>query len=342
MLRAPEKTIVETFLERLGRAKSDSEETKRAYRSDLRAFFDYLRAKKLWSDESTPADLARCSGATIKRFIGSLQATRKNAPATLERKVCSIRSFFGYLFSEEIIDKNNAASIALPKKPKKTPNFLNYDEIGDLLDRKRADDDSYIAERDIAIVELFYASGLRASEMRDLSLEDIDLANRFVRAKGKGKKERLAPFGSKAAEALRRIMRHPGAPDQLGRALFLNRSKRRLSVRSIHQIVKKNARAAMLGRPVGPHALRHTFATHMLEGGADLRSIQEALGHASLSTTQKYTHLSVEKLMSVYRSAHPRARTRNRSEKPTTDENSPADNLGENLGRKPPTRSGAG
>jgi integrase/recombinase XerC len=170
-------------------------------------------------------------------------------------------------------------------------------------------DDDASSLRDRAILELLYATGMRVSEMASLSVEDIDFDRGFITVKGKGKKERLVPFGKKADEAINRLFGKTGKvdADHHGTPVFLNRSHKRLSSRSIHSIVKKYAKSVGLDRPVAPHRLRHTFATHLLDGGADLRAIQEMLGHASLSTTQKYTHVSLSRLMEVYDDAHPRA-----------------------------------
>jgi len=202
---------------------------------------------------------------------------------------------------------NPARNIPLPSKPKLTPDFLTPDEVFALVENPKGDDLSSI--RDRAMLELFYATGMRASEMESLCVKDIDWSNEFITVRGKGKKERLVPFGVKAVNALRRLVdaAQKRIGDALGDPVFLNKSGRRLTVRSIHSVVKLWGRKSGLDRTVAPHKLRHTFATHLLDNGADLRMIQEMLGHSSLSTTQKYTHVGLKQLMKVYDDAHPRA-----------------------------------
>ncbi len=225
----------------------------------------------------------------------------------MERKLSTLRAFFRRLTQTGVLPRNPGKDVDLPSKPKRLPDFLTTGEAAALMEAPGDDDASPLSDR--AILELLYATGMRVSEMASLSVEDIDFHRGFITVKGKGKKERLVPFGQKARGALRRLLDeiHKSEADRYGTPVFLNRYKKRLSSRSIHSIVKKYARKVGLDRPVAPHRLRHTFATHLLDGGADLRAIQEMLGHSSLSTTQKYTHVSLSRLMEVYDDAHPRA-----------------------------------
>jgi len=302
---ASERIFTDAFFDRLMAEKNVSTHTIRAYDIDLRQFFFFLRKKGLWSDASGVAGLEAVTPVTIRAFISSLYGAHLSA-ATLERKLSTLRAFFGHLTQLSIISGNVAREVSLPSKPKKTPDFLTYDEIVSLMGEEPKENEN-VAIRDRAILELLYATGVRASEAASLSVGDLDFDRRLIRVKGKGKKERLTPFGDRAATALRRLLDLRPAQPPIDAPLFLNQREGRLTVRSIHAIVKQSARRAGLGRPVAPHRLRHSFATHLLDEGADLRAIQEMLGHASLSTTQKYTHVGLKKLMEVYDAAHPRA-----------------------------------
>jgi len=286
-----------------------SSHTLKAYQGDLRQFFGFGARSSLFTlDPADPRPFTHISRGHIRSFAVYLNQLRLG-PATMERKLSTLRSFFRFLQRHGQVDKNPASQVDLPSKPKKQPEFLTVDEAFALIhSAEKPDDPNGI--RDLAILELFYATGMRVSELSSLSVGDIDLSRGTIKVKGKGKKERLCPVGGAAEKALGPLIVGI-APD---RAVFLNKSGGRLSVRSIHSIVKRHARQAGLGRPVGPHRLRHSFATHLLEGGADLRAIQEMLGHSSLSTTQKYTHVNLKKLMEVYDNAHPRAHAG--SEKP--------------------------
>ncbi len=302
----PEKRFVEMFLERITAEKNASFHTIRAYRLDLKQFFAFLRSAGLWSDASCEKDIAMVEAKNIRKFMGRLHS-QKLAPATMERKISTLRAFFHFLVAAEIVGENPAKNVALPSKPKTTPDFLTPDEVFALVEEPEGD--GRIDVRDRAILEFMYATGARVSEVASLSVADIDFGRKFATLKGKGNRERLAPFGAKADKALKTLVAWRGkvTPDELGEPLFLNPSGARLSVRSLHSIVKSRGLKAGVDRPVAPHKLRHTFSTHLLDGGADLRAIQEMLGHSSLSTTQKYTHVSLKKIMQVYDDAHPRA-----------------------------------
>jgi integrase/recombinase XerC len=309
---SPALQVITPFINYLIGENNASPHTISAYRRDITEFFTFYIGDQ--GKDPQVADLSAISGSDVRRWVIALRgggtAPKRRTPlgaATLERKLSSLRAFFTYYAIAGVVVNNPAKNVALPKKPVKSPDVLTPDEVTALLDQPFGDD--HAALRDQAILELFYASGIRASEMAILSREDMDFERRLIRVRGKGKKERLVPFGGKAEQALRALLDDTTkvTPDRSGIPLFLNRSHGRLTVRSIHAIVKKRARTAGLGRPVAPHRLRHSVATHLLDGGADLRVIQDFLGHESLSTTQKYTHVGLAKLMAVYDDAHPRA-----------------------------------
>ncbi|VAX17135.1 Site-specific tyrosine recombinase XerC [hydrothermal vent metagenome] len=307
----PENRFAEMFLDRMMAEKNASFHTIRAYRLDINQFFAFLRSVRFWSGANSEKDLARIEAKHIRKFMGNLHL-QKLSPATMERKISTLRAFFHFLVATGILKNNPAKNVALPSKPKTTPDFLTPDEVFMLVEEPKGE--KRIDVRDRAILEIMYATGARVSEVAALSVVDIDFDRKFVTLKGKGNKERLAPFGAKADKALKTLLAGCGkaAPDKLGEPLFLNPGGARLSVRSLHSIVKSRGLKAGVDRPVAPHKLRHTFATHLLDGGADLRAIQEMLGHSSLSTTQKYTHVSLKKIMQVYDDAHPRAIIKNK------------------------------
>ena len=294
------------FLESMKAERDASVHTLRAYEKDLSEFFGFMATTGLFiPDSAAPRPFAAVERRHVRAFAAHLSRLGKS-PATMERKLCSLRSFFRFLQRGGLVDFNAAAAVDLPSKPKKLPAFLTVDEAFAMIDSaEKSDGKNHL--RDLAILELFYATGMRVSELSSLNLEDIDDGQGMIKVRGKGKKERLTPFGGAAGRALAAHMGAQGSGGGPKAPLFRNKAGERLSVRSVHSIVKKHCRQAGLGRPVGPHRLRHSFATHLLEGGADLRVIQEMLGHSSLSTTQKYTHVNLKRLMEVYDSAHPRA-----------------------------------
>jgi integrase/recombinase XerC len=229
---------------------------------------------------------------------------------TIGRKLAAIRSFYRYLHLEGLVKANPARLVATPKIPKKLPNFLDIDEATTLMEVPKGL--GFVYTRDKAILELLYSSGLRVSELVGLNIGDIDTRTSWVvRAQGKGKKERIVPVGQKAKEALEEYLIERALKNKYAEAIFLNKEGERLTDRSIRRIVDRYQMQAGINRHISPHTLRHTFATHMLQSGADLRSIQEMLGHSSLSTTQKYTHTDLAYLMNVYDKSHPRATDKN-------------------------------
>jgi integrase/recombinase XerC len=277
------------FLRHLEAEKHASPHTVKSYRTDLE---DFRRVVAL--------DPGEVDVRAVRAYLAELH-TRGLEPSSIARKLAAVRSWFRFLRRRGVVDANPARQVRSPRLPRKLVSFLPIDETAALMEAR----DVRTTARDTAIVELLYASGLRVSELVGLDLRDVDLADATVRVLGKGRKERIVPFGSAAAGALDDYLgdRGPAAG-----ALFRNRRGGRLTVRSVHTIVGRQSRAAGIVRRVSPHTLRHTFATHLLDSGADLRMIQDLLGHSRLSTTQRYTHVGSDQLMRIYDAAHPRAR----------------------------------
>jgi integrase/recombinase XerC len=277
-----------------------SPHTRAAYNSDLAQMLSFIQKEK-----GVAASALDVDHLLIRRYLAHLsQFTKKSS---IGRKLAAIRSFFRFLLRRGTIDKNPAELVATPKKEKRLPFHLDIDQTTSLMEAPDAGQKH--ALRDRAILELLYSSGLRVSELTGLNIGEIDLSGGMVRVMGKGGKERIVPVGSRAAEALQVYLeqRDDAGPRD---ALFLNTRGGRINRRSVARIVDSHVLRIAAFKRISPHTLRHTFATHMLEGGADLRSIQELLGHASLSTTQKYTHVSIDRLMEVYDKAHPKAHTK--------------------------------
>lgn len=288
--------FIDEFIAFLKAEHNVSMHTIRAYKKDLDGFAVFA--------DKNPKDIDKLD---IRGYLAALHQS-KLKKSSISRKLATIRSFFKYLHREGHIKKNPAKLVSSPKTPKILPKFLTIDEIVCLLEASGGED--FIHVRDRAILELLYSSGLRVSELSMLDTSDIDIKDGLLRAKGKGKKERIVPIGSKAIEAIENYLLERALSKKKSLALFLNKSGGRLTDRTVRRIVEKYGKMATLKSRIGPHTLRHTFATHLLHGGADLRSIQELLGHSSLSTTQKYTHLDIAHLMDVYDRAHPRAKKR--------------------------------
>jgi len=317
-----EKAAVEkafkNFLRYLKVERNYSDHTVRNYESDLRQFAGFMRqrGKQTGGEANTPLLPEQIGHLDIRAYLASLY--RRNAKSSVARKLSALRSFFGYLVRQAEIKQNPADLVSAPKMGKSIPDFLPVDEAFQLM--HGPDADTVLGSRDRAILEVLYSCGLRVSELTGLNLDSLDLELGIARVIGKGNKERVVPIGVKAKRALSDYLKMRGellAARTDHRALFLNNGGGRLSSRSVARLVKKHMQRCNLGRPLSPHGLRHSFATHLLDAGADLRAVQEMLGHVSLSTTQRYTHLSVDKLMAEYDKAHPRSRLR-RQEK--TDE----------------------
>lgn len=309
---APRRALAEAirvFIEYLTGERRASAHTVDAYRRDLEQLAAFLDERL-----GRSATLADVSKLSLRAWLGDL--ARSRSPGSVARKLAALRTFYRYLEREGSVRQNPVALIATPKVRRKLPAFLGVDAAAEVMRAPAGDGAVCEVEqlRDTLILELLYGSGLRVSELVGLDLSHVSLEEQRMRVLGKGNKERMVPLGSKALEALRAYLprrselRHPktGAAD--ARALLVGRRGRRLGVRRVQTLVRRYG-ALGAGRPdLHPHALRHSCATHMLEGGADLRAIQEMLGHASLSTTQRYTHLSLEQLLRVYDSSHPLAR----------------------------------
>jgi integrase/recombinase XerC len=281
--------------------------TRKSYLADLGQFKAFLKKRALSekTDEDIPTDQM-----VIRSFLASFQR-RQLKKTTVARKVAALRSFYRYLLREGKVSFNVAELVQLPRCEKYIPVVLSVDEMLSVLEVKFTEDP--IGFRDRAVIEFFYSAGIRLSELTGLNIEDIHFAEGLVKVRGKGRKERIVPVGSRALQAIelylkRRQELSVGSPETGGETpLFLSSRGKRMNPRGVARVVEKVVRASGIGRKISPHALRHTFATHLLDAGADLRSIQEMLGHRSLSTTQKYTSVSVSRLMEVYDRAHPRA-----------------------------------
>ncbi|MFN8159787.1 MAG: site-specific tyrosine recombinase XerD [Solirubrobacterales bacterium] len=295
--------LVLDFLSYLELERGLSRNTLNAYRTDLLQYGEFLEKRGVDALAARPADVAD--------FLADL-ATGNGRPAcsasTIHRKAACLRSFYKHLRREELIGEDPTAALSAPRRAKKLPQVLNYAEVQRLLASPRGDEPTVL--RDRALLEVMYACGLRASETIGLEVSDVDLRQGFLRARGKGSKERLVPLGRQAIAAINAYLR-AGRPKLVGsgaeRKLFVNFRGGALTRQGLYKIVQRHARQAGLGGRMSPHTLRHSFATHLLAGGCDLRAVQEMLGHADVSTTQIYTHLSGEQLKEVYFRAHPRA-----------------------------------
>ena len=238
----------------------------------------------------------------IRGFIAQ-QIRNGLSKTTAARRLASVRSFLNFLCREGFIKSNPAKLVTNPKSEKRLPNFLSVDDVFNLIEKP--DGIGFLHTRDRAILELLYSSGLRVSEIAELNVDDVNTKEGLVKVRGKGKKERILPIGSKAIDAIRSYAVEKMLLKKKDRAMFLNRSGARLTDRGVRRVVVKYSRMIGINGQIGPHTLRHTFASHLLQAGADLRVIQELLGHSSLSTTQKYTHIDITHLMDVYDKAHP-------------------------------------
>jgi integrase/recombinase XerC len=294
---------VATFLDFLASERRASRHTVNAYRRDLAQLASFMVEKRGSELSADAIDVF-----LLRQWLGA--TARVVAPPSVARKIAAVKTLFRYLHRLGHIAKNPAADLASPKVRRPLPTFLGVDAAREVMESPRGDEP--IARRDRAVLEVLYGSGLRVSELSGLDLGDIDLAQASVRVVGKGNKERVVPLGRAAVQALtsylevRASLPRRGPPDP--RALFLSSRGARLGVRQVQLLVHRQGALGAGRADLHPHALRHTCATHMLEGGADLRAIQEMLGHASLATTQRYTHVSLDQLMKVYDSAHPLAK----------------------------------
>jgi integrase/recombinase XerC len=299
--------LVRSFLRYLQTEKGYSPHTVRNYDSDIRQFIRFAEAKHTL--QGTIVDTNLIDYELIRSFLAEQFDTSRRT--TIARKLSAIKSFFKFLELRGMCSLNPASEISTPKLGKYMPTYIPIDDMFALLEKP--DRENPFGLRDISILELLYSSGLRVSELVNLNLANLDRKARLVTVWGKGGKERVLPVGRKAIAALSEYLdqtahqrKKAGYTKDQG-PLFLNYRGGRLTARSVHRLVKRYSLECGITRDISPHSIRHTFATHLLDGGADLRSIQEMLGHASLSTTQKYTHVSIDKLMEVYDKSHPRS-----------------------------------
>lgn len=295
--------LVLDFLAYLEFERGLSRNTLEAYRSDLLQFGRFLEERGTTALEAGGNDLA-----DFLTGLATGNGRPPASPATIHRKAACLRSFYRHLRREGLVDTDPTAELASPRRSQKLPQVLTRGEVTRLLEQPRGTEPA--ALRDRALLELMYACGLRASEVTGLEVADVDLEDGVLRARGKGSKERLVPVGRAAVDAVERYLRR-GRPALVGareeRRLFVNFRGGALTRQGLYKIVRRHAQTAGLADRMSPHTLRHTFATHLLAGGCDLRSVQEMLGHADVATTQLYTHLSSERLKDVYFKAHPRA-----------------------------------
>jgi integrase/recombinase XerC len=298
---------VRSFERHLVLERNASPHTVRNYLSDIREFSEFVK-KDLPSllDSSGNLQVEKVDHLAIRGYLGALY--KRNKRSSLARKLASLRAFFRFLMREGYISLNPAKLVSTPKQEKHLPNFLSIDEIFNLLNVQIPPGE--LGLRDRAIMETLYSCGIRVSELIELNEEDIDFNLGIIKVKGKGRKERIVPIGSKALEALKAygMIKEKIGDDKRNTPVFLNNRGKRFSTRGVERVIQKYLLQCGILKKITPHSLRHTFATHLLDAGADLRSIQELLGHASLSTTQKYTHVSLDKLMEVYDKAHPKSR----------------------------------
>ncbi len=316
--------LLTQFLEHLRYERNVSEHTLRNYASDLEQFLDYLSPAETKPGEKAPAkrtssqkrkrsepNLNQIDHITIREWLSRLHTAHKKK-TSIARKLAALRTFFQFLVREGVLEQNPAKLVATPRLEKKLPVHLSIEDAVRFIETP--DNETNLGKRDRAILELLYATGVRVAELTKLNLHDIDFRNKLLRVSGKRRKERIVPFGDPALQALKNyldvrdsFLQQAPLADRDSQALLLNYQGTRITTRSVGRMVEKYIRQCAGIHDISPHALRHSFATHLLDSGADLRDIQELLGHARLSSTQIYTHVSMEKLIEVYDKAHPKA-----------------------------------
>lgn len=300
------ETLIEQFLEHLRYERNVSEHTLRNYSSDLEQFVHFLNP-----DRKQSIAVSQIDHLTIREWMASLHSEQKRK-SSIARKLAALRTFFQFLVREGLLELNPAKLVSTPKLEKKLPKHLSVEEAIRFIESP--DPETDLGKRDRAMLELMYATGVRVAELTTLNIADIDFRNKLIRVTGKRRKQRIVPFGDPAGEAIRsyltvrdKFLFNAPVSRRDDEALFLNYQGTRITTRSVGRMVDKYIRICAGMHNISPHALRHSFATHLLDSGADLRDIQELLGHARLSTTQVYTHVSMEKLIEVYDKAHPKA-----------------------------------
>ena len=327
-----DSAIIHEFLNYLNFEKRFSEHTAKCYGTDLLQFGQFLIGRSEVSgpaaeqvslsrqQEGTATALATQTKPEVDQLLPLVQTDdvraylaylneRQYSKTTIARKLATLRSFYKFLVKKNQLSSNPVMVVRTPKQEKRLPRFLEYDQVKKLLETPPMD--NWLGARDRAIMETLYSTGIRVSELVALNMDDVDFLGEVVHVRGKGKKERIAPIGSSALQSIQHYMEFRNKRAQSNgdfdtRVLFVNKHGRRLSTRSVRRKMDKYLKMAGLDPAISPHTLRHSFATHMLNNGADLRSVQELLGHQSLSTTQIYTHLTTKKLKEVYENAHPR------------------------------------
>lgn len=311
MQSVPMTNQIDSFLEYLAVQKNYSENTNRAYLNDLYEFLYYFAEIKKINTEN-PGEMesllpSQVDVLVIRGYLSRLYK-KKNKKSSMARKLSALRSFFKYLLKHDAVRNNPADLVLTPKQEKPIPAYLTVDDVFRLLDSIKTG--SLLGLRNKAMFEVLYSTGIRVSELAGLNISGVDFSGRSIRVVGKGNKERVVPTGKRAlatvADYLKAVTAQKRPADSDLEALFLNKNGSRITERSIARILKKTALECGITVPVYPHAIRHTFATHLLDAGADLRGVQELLGHESLSTTQKYTHVTIDRLTSAYDKAHPR------------------------------------
>ncbi len=290
------RQLLKKFLDYLNLQKNYSSNTIRGYKRDILQFINFLKKNKIKSFKSI-------SYEDFLSYLGYLR-NYGYSETTIGRKVASLKSFFKFLSARKIIKSNPVALLSSPKKPDRLPDFLTVEEVEKILNIPSGK--NWQSLRDKAILELLYSTGIRVGELTSLKIGDIDFFQELIKVKGKGKKERIVPIGSYALKALIEYIEK--RPNKKEKNVFLNKYGKPLTERSVERIIDKYSKKAGIGKKITPHTFRHTFATHMLDRGADLRTVQELLGHERITTTQIYTHLTVEKLKEFYNKTHPRAR----------------------------------
>jgi integrase/recombinase XerC len=301
---------LDRFEEHLKYERNVSEHTLRNYMSDLKQFHDYLCPFEP-SGTRRELNIHHVDHITIREYLAMFYKDH-HKKTSIARKLATLRSFFKFLCREQVLEMNPAKLVASPRLEKKLPKVLSIEDVIRFIESP--DLETVLGKRDRAILELLYGAGIRVNELTGLNLDDVDYKNQSIRVRGKGRKERIVPFGSKAKEALEMYMEVRGdlllespVDDRDPEILFYNYQGTRITTRSVGRMVDKYVKECALSLDISPHSLRHSFATHLLSNGADLRAIQELLGHARLSTTQIYTQVSMEKLMEVYDKSHPKA-----------------------------------
>ena len=328
-----DSTTIQHFLDYLNFERHFSKYTAKCYSADLKQFGEFLVSasetshmdNEPFSSSDHQGDSATAVATPVQQKVDELLLStgtdsvraylaflneKQYSKATIARKLATLRSFYKFLVKRNQLTSNPVVAVRTPKQDKKLPRFLDYEEVKKLLDTPSLD--NWLGARDRAIMETLYSTGIRVSELRALNMDDIDFMGEVVHVRGKGKKERITPIGSSALQIIQHYMeyRNKRAQNNVNfdsKVLFVNKFGKRLSTRSVRRKMNKYLKMAGLDPAMSPHTLRHSFATHMLNNGADLRSVQELLGHQSLSTTQVYTHLTTTKLKNVYENAHPRS-----------------------------------